>query len=138
MPATGADDFVSSLPERVREALTMALRYTERDWEFIEGEAWYREWAADRDMRTPEQMHRDGFSQRQQADVSSDLYDNEVHADVRVTEHGTGINLYVAHTTGIYLWLAPDAEFRIPADVETCLELARERSVLDTGGDDPE
>ena len=68
----------------------MALRYTERDWEFLEGEAWFREWAADREMRSPEQMHRDGVSKHQQADLSGELYDNEVHADVRVTEHGTG------------------------------------------------
>jgi len=138
MPATEADDFLSSLPERVREALTMALRYTERDWEFLEGEAWFREWAADREMRSPEQMHRDGVSKHQQADLSGELYDNEVHADVRVTEHGTGVTLYVAHSSGIYLWLGPDADFRVPGDVETCLDRAREASVLDAGGDDPE
>jgi hypothetical protein len=138
MPVTGPADFVSSLPERVREDLTMALRYTERDWEFLLGETWYEEWAAERDMRTPEQMHRDGVSQHQQADVSGELYDNEVHADVRVTERGTGVALYVAHTAGVYLWLGPDADFRVPGDVEICLERAREASLFDAGRDDPE
>jgi len=138
MPATGADGFVSSLPERVRGELTMALRYTERDWEFLLGEERYREWASERDMRTPEQMHRDGVSRHQQADLSSDLYENEVHADARVTEHGIGVSLYVAHTSGVYLWFGPDADLRVPADVETCLELARERLLFDTGGDDSE
>lgn len=138
MPATGADDLVSALPERVRHELTMALRYTKRDWEFLHGEEWYEEWAADRDMRTPEQMHRDGVSQHQQADVTGELYENEVHADVRVTEQGTGVSLYVSHNSGIYLWFEPDADLSVPGDVEACLERAREQSVLDTGGDDPE
>ena len=128
MAATGAEGFVSSLPERVREELTMAIRYTEQDWEFIEGEAWYREWAGERDLRTPEQMHRDGVSRHQQADMAGDLYDNEVHADVRVTEHGIGVSLYVAETSGVYLWFGPDADLSVPEDVETCLELERERS----------
>jgi hypothetical protein len=138
MAATEADGFVSSLPERVRDELTMVIRYTEQDWEFLQGEAWYREWAAKRDMRTPEQMHRDGVSRHQQADMASDLYDNEVHADVRITEHGTGVSLYVSETSGVFLWVGPDADFSVPEDVETCLELARERSGLDAGGDDPE
>jgi hypothetical protein len=116
----------------------MAISYTERDWEFLDGEDWYTAFLEAEDTRTPEQMHSDAVTQLKQADVSGDLYDNEVHADLRVTEAGTGVNLYVSHTSGVYLWFGPDADLSVPGDVEACLERAREQSVLDTGGDDPE
>lgn len=102
--------------------MRMVVRYDEFDYDIRYGEEWFERYRAAVDTRSVERMHKDAVGQLQQATVASDLYDAEVRSDVRVTGRGTGLNLYVSDTEGVFVWFAPDAAIEVPTIVRACLE----------------
>ena len=122
MTTDGYDELVAYLRERFDDGVAMATRYTENDSEFLFGEDRYEEFVATTDTRSPEKMHQDAVSELRHADVSGDLYGNEIRANVSVTELGTGVNLFVSHREGVYVWFGPGTTVEVPDDVEACLD----------------
>lgn len=126
MTAADYDELVTYLDERFDDGVVMATRYTETSSEFLLGEDAYEEFVATRDTRSPEKMHEDAVSDLKHADVSGDLYGNEIRANVTVSELGTGVNLFVSHREGIYIWFSPETTVELPDDVDACLDLVSE------------
>jgi len=122
MTTEGHDELVAHLRDRFDDGVVMAISYTESDSEFLFGEERYEEFVAVTDTRSPEKMHQDAVSELRHADVSGDLYGNEIHANVSVTERGTGVNLFVDHSEGVYVWFGPGTTVEVPDVVETCLD----------------